>query len=201
MAGGETRITPGARIARASALAGGFDGLNRISTHRFSEGVDLMTRHFVAGVSLVGMTIAATAAVWTTYAERTDAHCQVPCGIYDDAARIARLREDATTITKAITQINELSGKHEAQSINQTIRWVNTKETHASHIIEVVSQYFLTQKVKPVAPGAMERNEYLSRLADHHAVMVAAMKTKQQVDPAAAAALVHSIDALAVHYK
>jgi hypothetical protein len=29
-----------------------------------------------------------------------DAHCQVPCGIYDDDGRIKRLREDVTTITK-----------------------------------------------------------------------------------------------------
>ncbi len=29
-----------------------------------------------------------------------DAHCQVPCGIYDDDGRIKTLREDAATIHK-----------------------------------------------------------------------------------------------------
>ena len=29
------------------------------------------------------------------------AHCQVPCGIYDDGARIAQMKEDAATIEKA----------------------------------------------------------------------------------------------------
>ena len=29
-----------------------------------------------------------------------DAHCQVPCGIYDDDGRIKTIKEDATTIRK-----------------------------------------------------------------------------------------------------
>ena len=29
-------------------------------------------------------------------------HCQVPCGIYDDAARVVRMYEDATTIEYAV---------------------------------------------------------------------------------------------------
>ena len=29
------------------------------------------------------------------------AHCQMPCGIYDDDARIQQMREDAVTIRKA----------------------------------------------------------------------------------------------------
>ena len=33
------------------------------------------------------------------------AHCQVPCGIYDDAVRIIQLREHVTTIEKAMKQI------------------------------------------------------------------------------------------------
>ena len=29
-----------------------------------------------------------------------DAHCQVPCGIYDDDGRIKTIKEDSTTIRK-----------------------------------------------------------------------------------------------------
>lgn len=130
-----------------------------------------------------------------------NAHCQVPCGIYDDAARIAQLREDATTIGKAIAEMTTLAGQHDVQAINQLTRWINTKEAHASHIIEVVSEYFLTQKVKPVAAGAEGRAAYLEMLADHHAVMRAAMVTKQQSGDAAVAELNKSIDALAKHYE
>ena len=31
---------------------------------------------------------------------KANAHCQVPCGIYDDDGRITQLREDATTVRK-----------------------------------------------------------------------------------------------------
>ncbi|UCD29430.1 MAG: superoxide dismutase [Planctomycetota bacterium] len=110
------------------------------------------------------------------------AHCQVPCGIYDDEARINGMLEDAVTIKKAMVQINELAAKSDALSLNQVTRWVNTKEQHASRIITMVSEYFLTQKVKEVAPGAEGYQKYLESLAKHHRVLRAAMKTKQTVD-------------------
>lgn len=160
-----------------------------------------MRNYCFAGLTVLGLAGLATVVLWSASPATSEAHCQVPCGIYDDAARIANLREDATTIAKATKQIAEMAGGHSALAINQGVRWINTKELHASHIIEVVSQYFLTQKVKPVAVGAPGRDAYLAKLADHHAVMVAAMKTKQQVDPAAVTALEGAIDALAQHYK
>jgi len=159
-----------------------------------------MRRYVATGLSLVGAVALTTAAVITLQAPHVQAHCQVPCGIYDDAARITQMREDATTIEKAIKQIAELAGKSDAQSINQATRWINTKEDHASRIISVVAEYFLTQKVKPVEKGAEGYEPYLASLADHHAVMVAAMKTKQAVDPANVDALRKAIDALAAHY-
>ena len=135
------------------------------------------------------------------FAERADAHCQVPCGIYDDAGRITMIREDATTIGKAITQIGELAGKTDPKSVNQVARWVTTKEQHASYIITVVSEYFLTQKVKPVAEGTEGFEAYLEHLAAHHAVMVAAMKAKQDASPETVTSLNEAIDELAKHYQ
>ncbi len=160
-----------------------------------------MHRKMITRVSLIGLMAAASVFLWTTHNERTEAHCQVPCGIYDDAARITRLREDAKTIAKATDQILELAGSHEAQAFNQAARWVATKEQHATHIIDVVSAYFLTQKVKPVKSTAPGYDAYLKKLADHHAVMVAAMKAKQNANLAFVHALDHAIDALAAHYK
>jgi hypothetical protein len=127
-------------------------------------------------------------------------HCQVPCGIYDDAARIQALLEDTTTIEKAVAEISRLSKEHSALDINQAIRWVNTKDAHASHVIETVSEYFLTQKVKEVAPGSADYQKYLQSLGDHHLVMRAAMKTKQTVDPADVEALKSAINKMAEHY-
>ena len=129
------------------------------------------------------------------------AHCQVPCGIYDDEARIARLKEDATTIAKAIKMINELAGKNDSQSLNQAVRWVQNKEEHAGHIIEVMAEYFLAQRVKPAAAGGDDYAAYQTKLAEHHAVIVAAMKTKQSADEATVANLNDAIDGIAKYYK
>lgn len=146
-------------------------------------------------------TLVAACALVVAAAGTALAHCQVPCGIYDDPARIAQMREDAATITKAITNINTLVMKQDAESFNQATRWVNTKEAHASNIIEIVSTYFLTQKLKPVAPGAEGYDEYVAALVDHHAVMRAAMKTKQGSSPESASALDAAIEKLATHWK
>ena len=37
------------------------------------------------------------------------AHCQIPCGIYNDALRIVEMKEDFHTIKKSIIKIKELS--------------------------------------------------------------------------------------------
>ena len=111
------------------------------------------------------------------------AHCQVPCGIYDDHARIHAMEEDADTIAKAMAKAEALAGKSDAQSVNQLIRWTQTKEEHASHVITTVAEYFLTQKIKPApAKDKKAHDGYVKRLKACHGVMRAAMKTKQTVD-------------------
>ncbi len=159
-----------------------------------------MKRYLFPLLSVFVLASVTTLAVWTIQVQKAEAHCQIPCGIYDDPARIAQIREDSTTIAKAIANINQLAGKHDAQALNQATRWIMAKEDHATHIIDVVSEYFLTQKVKPVAEGDDGYDAYLKQLADHHAVMACAMKTKQNADPKTVDALNTAIDKLAVHY-
>jgi len=128
------------------------------------------------------------------------AHCQVPCGIYDDAARIDRMYEDAATIEKAMVQMNDLAGKSDVQSANQLTRWIITKENHASNIITTVSEYFLTQKVKPMAADDEGHAAFLLKLEDHHRVLNAAMKAKQKSDPEVVGALRTALDLMGKHY-
>mmetsp|Transcript_69519 Transcript_69519/g.145199 ORF Transcript_69519/g.145199 Transcript_69519/m.145199 type:complete len:213 (-) Transcript_69519:112-750(-) len=119
-------------------------------------------------------------------------HCQVPCGIFDDPKLVADLREAVATISKAMVQINELSAQLTAQNLNQTVRWVNTKEEHAGKIITMVCEYCLCQRIKPVSdPKSPFKtdSDYLAALEAHHKVMTAAMKCKQTVDPSNASAL------------
>ncbi len=122
------------------------------------------------------------------------AHCQVPCGIYDDAARVDAMLEDAATVEKATRMIAGLAGKTDAQSQNQLVRWVMNKEQHAQRIISTISDYFLTQRVKP------DQKDYAERLAKHHAVIIAAMKAKQNADGKYANVLKDRIEALRPYY-
>ena len=121
-------------------------------------------------------------------------HCQVPCGIYDDVSRVQQMLEDVSTINKAIDQIIELNDKSDAQSAQQLVRWVNNKEIHADKIIATVSNYFLTQRVKPSA------EDYLVRLSQHHRVILLSMKVKQNADAEVAQDLRQAVEALSNYY-
>ncbi len=133
------------------------------------------------------MTIATLISVSFFRVSDASAHCQVPCGVYGDERRFEQMLEDAATISKAIAQLKETAGKTDVLSRNQAIRWVMTKETHASHTQKIVAEYFLTQRIKPTG------DRYVAKLKAAHAVMIAAMKCKQTVDPAMAKALEKSI--------
>ena len=106
----------------------------------------------------------------------THAHCQVPCGIYDDKARVENIKEDVATIEKALNSIKDFSENKDIQSVQQSIRWVTNKEKHAENIIRTISDYFLTQRVKS------NQKDYSTRLATHHAVIVNAMRVKQHTE-------------------
>lgn len=129
-------------------------------------------------INMKNMTFSFVLAVFflAAYSSSVYSHCQIPCGIYDDHARIKTMLEDAATARKSISLISELSKKNDPQSNNQLVRWVMNKETHAQNIISNISDYFLTQRVKS------KQKDYVARLKNHHAVIVAAMKVKQNAD-------------------
>lgn len=116
------------------------------------------------------------------------AHCQVPCGIFDDQMQFQQMLEDETTIAKAQLQIEEIvAGGLSGQAANQLGRWVMTKEEHAEKIQERVGSYFLAQRIKADNP------RYVEQLKAAHAVITTAMKAKQSTDPATAKALENAI--------
>ena len=109
-------------------------------------------------------------------------HCQVPCGIYGDDARFDAIAEHITTIEKSIKQIESLSAE-EKTNMNQVVRWVNNKEKHADEISQIVTYYFMAQRVKlPAAGDTKAYNEYIKKLTLLHEMLVYAMKTKQTTD-------------------
>ena len=111
------------------------------------------------------------------------AHCEVPCGICGDDARFSAIAEDVQTIEKAMGMIADLASKDDAQSANQLARWVMTKEEHAKKIQHVVTQYFMTQRLKaPTDDGAAEFASYTNKLVLLHKMLSTAMLCKQSVD-------------------
>ena len=112
------------------------------------------------------------------------AHCEVPCGIYNDEIRVALLYEHFTTIEKAMNQMAELSKDGEV-NYNQLIRWTVTKEEHAKEIQHVVTQYFITQRVKlPEVTEGEAYDKYVRQLSLLHELIVYSMKAKQTTDTA-----------------
>ena len=128
------------------------------------------------------------------FSEVVYGHCQVPCGIYDDHARVHAMLEDAQTVKKASEKVHALSGQLDGQSLQQLVRWVNNKESHAQKIITTVCDYYLTQRVKP------EQKDYVERLQKHHAVIIAAMKAKQNAGTEYASKLIEAIEDLMQYY-
>ncbi len=111
------------------------------------------------------------------------AHCEVPCGIYGDENRFEVMAEHVATIEKAINQIAALSKEGE-KNYNQIVRWVNTKENHANELQHIVTQYFMTQRVKPADPKDADKfKAYQEQVTSLHQMLVYAMKTKQSLDP------------------
>jgi len=113
---------------------------------------------------------------------RSGAHCEIPCGIYTDEMRVAMITEHAATIEKSMGQITELS-KDASANANQLARWVSNKETHATEVQGIVTQYFMTQRIKPTTA------KYQEKLALLHALLIDAMKCKQTTDTAHVASL------------
>lgn len=110
------------------------------------------------------------------------AHCQVPCGIYDDHTRFVLLREHIATIEKSMNQVNELS-KDPVTNINQLVRWVNNKDEHADEFSQIITFYFLAQRIKfGDENNKTEFATYQKQVTLLHQLTVFAMKCKQTTD-------------------
>ncbi|MCW8984287.1 MAG: superoxide dismutase, Ni [Thermoanaerobaculales bacterium] len=122
-------------------------------------------------------------AVTLIVAASAGAHCQIPCGIYDDELRVQLIEEHITTVEKSMHQIISLSAA-EKVNYNQLVRWIDNKEKHAQEIQDIVTAYFMAQRIKsPIShDNETEVNEYLHKLALLHAIQVHAMKAKQSTD-------------------
>jgi nickel superoxide dismutase len=128
------------------------------------------------------LSIMFTAILFMTQGKSSYAHCEIPCGIYGDSLRIEEIEEHIRTIEKSMNQITALSEEGD-KNYNQLVRWITNKEDHANKIQDIVSQYFLHQRIKPVDPSNEEAHErYVTHLKLLHEILVYAMKAKQTTD-------------------
>lgn len=98
------------------------------------------------------------------------AHCQIPCGIYDDQVRIQLMEEHVATIEKSMKQIEAATNQ------NQTVRWIMNKDQHADELSEIVTYYFMSQRIKPGC------EDYALKVSLLHEMLVFSMKAKQTTD-------------------
>lgn len=134
-----------------------------------------ISRKLIVGAVLV------SAAVFGSLAY---SHCQIPCGIYDDEARFGAIAEHITTIEKSMKEIESLSAQAKP-NMNQIVRWVSNKDQHADELSEIVTYYFMAQRIKvPSESDTKAYSDYVKKLTLLHRMLVDAMKAKQTTDPA-----------------
>ena len=110
------------------------------------------------------------------------AHCQIPCGIYDDEMRFDMMTEHIATIEKSMNQIIALSGE-ENKNMNQIVRWVTNRDHHADELTHIVTYYFMAQRLKPVEKkDSDEYNAYVDKLTLLQRMVFYSMKAKQTTD-------------------
>ncbi|MDY6988645.1 MAG: superoxide dismutase [Ni] [Thermodesulfobacteriota bacterium] len=126
-----------------------------------------MTKRYLQLLCVFSMALLMASYAW--------AHCEIPCGIYDDEMRIDMIAEHITTIEKSMKQIVELGGQ-KPMNHNQLSRWVMNKEHHANELQHIVTQYFMTQRIK------LDTGKYTEKLASLHKLLVYSMKCKQTTD-------------------
>ena len=63
-----------------------------------------------------------------------------------------------------------------ATNQNQTVRWVLNKDKHADELSEIVTYYFMAQRIKPGC------EDYVVKLSQLHEMLVYSMKAKQTTD-------------------
>ena len=109
------------------------------------------------------------------------AHCQIPCGIYDDEMRFEMLYEHSKTIKKSVESILEKNITY--TNNNQLTRWILNKENHANEIQEIMLNYFLAQRIKiPKHEHHDHSDKYHALLEYAHKIIFFAMRSKQTSD-------------------
>ena len=120
------------------------------------------------------------ASILLLFSAQLNAHCQIPCGVYDDTMRVKMIEEHTLTILKSMNYIS--TNQNDLEKQNQVTRWILNKEQHAQEIQDIVSKYFLTQRIKLKDDSIESKDLYHAQLSALHNILLDAMKCKQTID-------------------
>uniref|UniRef100_UPI00140E9480 superoxide dismutase [Ni] n=1 Tax=Neochlamydia sp. AcF84 TaxID=2315858 RepID=UPI00140E9480 len=84
------------------------------------------------------------------------AHCQMPCGVYHDELVFNQIDQYIETMYKGITELNNSKFSTPFER-NNFIRWVKLKDSASDEIANLITAYFLQQKIKPAEADTPKR--------------------------------------------
>ena len=90
------------------------------------------------------------------------------------------IEEHTLTILKSMNYIE--ANQDDLKDQNQVTRWIMNKEKHAQEIQEIISEYFLSQRIKLKDDSKKNKDLYYAQLESLHNIMLDAMKCKQTTD-------------------
>lgn len=103
------------------------------------------------------------------------AHCQMPCGIYHDDMVYDQIDQYAETMYKAMSEINS-SKFQDPKERNQFVRWVLQKDIQSDEAAQLITVYFLQQKIKP------GEEDTVKKITLAHKLLFLIVQIKQNVD-------------------
>lgn len=114
--------------------------------------------------------------VWAMLSQSSlPAHCQMPCGIYHDEMVYDQIDQYVETMVKGVSVLEDNKFKN-IQDYNVATRWILEKENASNEIAEVITEYFLQQKIKP------GEEDTVKRVVSAHKLLFYLVQIKQLVD-------------------
>lgn len=102
-------------------------------------------------------------------------HCQMPCGIYHDDMVFDQIDQYVETMVKGVTVLSE--NKNDSCSEKNTfIRWVIQKENMSNETAQLLTSYFLQQKIKA------DEDDTVKRVCSVHKMLCYLVTIKQTCD-------------------
>lgn len=110
-----------------------------------------------------------------SHSNALSAHCQMPCGIYHDDMVFDQVDQYVETMYKCISILNENKFTTPREK-NEFVRWVVQKEKASDEVANIITTFFMQQKIKP------GEDETIKRITCAHNLLFLLVAIKQNAD-------------------